>query len=189
MPCAMRHAGSSPSTGRRLAICALACAVAVSACGGSGSGSVGATTATGYASPFGLSKCMRANGVTNFPDPTNGPGGAGFNGIGRSIGGPPTLIVDGKTFSGPVVAKAEKACSRYLTPSGPPPKLSASQKARQLDFAACMRTHGLPDFPDPIFPSGGGIEIRGGPGFNPQSPAFQHAAQACGRGRVGSSPG
>jgi hypothetical protein len=162
----MRHAGLSPSTGRRLAICALVCAVAVSACGGSGSGSVGATTATGFASPFGLS-----------------------NGIGRSIGGPPTLIVDGKTFSGPVVAKADKACSRYLTPSGPPPKLSASQKARQLDFAACMRTHGLPDFPDPIFPSGGGIEIRGGPGFNPQSPAFQHAAQACGRGRVGSSPG
>jgi hypothetical protein len=57
------------------------------------------------------------------------------------------------------------------------------QKA--LAFSACMRKHGLPDFPDPTFTSAGGIGIRvhlGGPNsdLNPSSPVFQAAQKACG---------
>jgi hypothetical protein len=167
MPCANPHAASYRQRGGlTVAIAVLGCAGALAACGGSSSSSpIGATTATGYASPFGLSKCMRDHGVSNFPDPTNGPGGAGFNGIGRTIGNT-SLIVDGITFSGPVVQSAEKACSKYLTPSGPPPTLSASQKQREVQFAACMRSHGISSFPDPKFPRSGGIEIQGGPGLD-----------------------
>ena len=46
-----------------------------------------------------------------------------------------------------------------------------------------MRKHGVPNYPDPTF-SGGemGIQI-GGPGDNPQSPAFQNAQKVCGPGR------
>ncbi|MGH2857359.1 MAG: hypothetical protein ACRDMJ_07720 [Solirubrobacteraceae bacterium] len=56
------------------------CSLALAACGESagGGGSVGATTATGYSSPIGLSRCMRSHGVPGFPDPSVGPN-AGAN--------------------------------------------------------------------------------------------------------------
>jgi hypothetical protein len=40
-----------------------------------------------------------------------------------------------------------------------------------------MRTHGVPNFPDP--PAGGGIHITPGSGLNPRSPAFQAARLTC----------
>jgi hypothetical protein len=126
---------------------------------------------------------MRSNGVSNFPDPVMGSGGEGFpDGLIRSSDG--SLIVDGVTFSGPALQSAESACKRYLVPSGPPPKISERQKQAAIANAQCMRKHGVPNFPDPTFPTGGGaggIRIAG-PGINPQSPAFQNAAKACGDG-------
>ena len=49
-----------------------------------------------------------------------------------------------------------------------------------LAYSQCMRTHGVPNFPDPTF-QGGGVQVRFGPGsgINPQSPAFQNAARQC----------
>ncbi len=49
-----------------------------------------------------------------------------------------------------------------------------------LAYANCMRSHGVPDFPDP---SGqGDFVIHGGPGSDlvPSSPAFQAAERVCG---------
>jgi hypothetical protein len=152
----------------------------VAACGSGGTGGpVGATTASGNASPIGLSKCMRANGLSSFPDPTQGPGGEGFNGIIRSADG--GLTVDGINFSGPALARAQRACSRYLTPKGPPPQLSAAQRKRLLAFAACMRSHGVPNFPDPGS-GAGGPRVINGPPPNLSSPAAQTAIRACGHG-------
>lgn len=46
-------------------------------------------------------------------------------------------------------------------------------------FASCMRSHGVPDYPDPQFTSGG---VRISPGrANPNSPAFRTADGACHR--------
>jgi len=42
-------------------------------------------------------------------------------------------------------------------------------------FAQCMRTHGVPNFPDP---SGSGVNLSG---INQKSPQYQHAAGICGR--------
>ena len=121
---------------------------------------------------------MRANGVSGFPDPSAGSGGEGFNGLGMSNTG--TIIADGITFAGPVVKAAEKACQEYLPGGGgPPPAISESQKLAAIANAQCMRKHGVP-IPDPTFPSGGGIEANLGSGVNPQSPAFENAAKACG---------
>jgi hypothetical protein len=44
-------------------------------------------------------------------------------------------------------------------------------------FAACMRKHGVPNFPDPN--AQGQISISSGAGLDPGSAAFQHARQAC----------
>jgi hypothetical protein len=41
-----------------------------------------------------------------------------------------------------------------------------------------MRSHGVPNFPDPS--PGGGLLIPSGSGIDPQSPAFQDAQKACG---------
>ncbi|MEO6858719.1 MAG: hypothetical protein ABI323_09045 [Solirubrobacteraceae bacterium] len=158
--------------------------MAIAACGGSGSGpsAGGATTATGNNSPVAVSKCMRANGLTNFPDPRMGSGGLGFPG-GLFMSSDGTLTVDGASFGGPALKTAEKACKKFLpSGGGPPPPISASQKRAALANADCMRKHGVPDFPDPTFPAGGGVAINGGSQVNPQSPAFQQAAKVCGSG-------
>jgi hypothetical protein len=67
-----------------------------------------------------------------------------------------------------------------------------------VNFAVCMRSHGVPNFPDASSTPGGGVSvipssfgayrrvIRRGGAFlaipttiNPASPAYQHAAAAC----------
>jgi hypothetical protein len=50
----------------------------------------------------------------------------------------------------------------------------SSDYQKDLAFAHCMRTHGVPDFPDPL-PQGG--FPRGGPGNSPQFGLAMHACQ------------
>ena len=59
-------------------------------------------------------------------------------------------------------------------------------KARVLAFAACMRSHRVPGYPDPTF-SNGGVSQGYGPktGVDPNSPIFQAAQKTCG-GKLGS---
>ena len=54
----------------------------------------------------------------------------------------------------------------------------AQRQQQMLTFSACMRAHGIKDFPDP---SNGGIQLQGGPGsdLDPNNPTFQQAQQAC----------
>ncbi len=152
-------------------------ALAVSACGSAHS--------TGYHNPhypygapnvpISLSKCMRTNGVPNFPDPIKGSGGEGIPMVSSAPG---TLTVEGVTLAGPAFEAAQKACKEYLAPGGSPPTIPESQRLQDLADAACMRHHGLSNFPDPTFNSGG-ESLQLPPGLTPQSPAFQRAAKAC----------
>jgi hypothetical protein len=48
-----------------------------------------------------------------------------------------------------------------------------------VQFARCMRAHGVPNFPDPRFPAGGGIGFATPLNVSPDSPAAQHAQQVC----------
>ena len=165
-----------------IALAGVSCAIAIAACGGSGARPSASSTPYGPKnSPASLSRCMRAHGLSNFPDPVAGSGGEGFP-EGLLVSSDGSLTVDGASFSGPALKSAEKACQEFLPPSGPPPALSESQKLAALAFARCMRTHGVPDFPDPTFSGRGGKQIALGSG-NSQSPAFQHAAAACGPSR------
>lgn len=72
---------------------------------------------------------------------------------------------------GCVVAIAACGSSSSRTPA---PSAHVNQG---LKFSACMRSHGVTDFPDPS--SGGGIQISPGSGINPFSPAFKAAQAAC----------
>lgn len=153
----------------------------VAACGGSstsgksGSGSAKRTQMVAFA------QCMRTHGVPNFPDPgSNGRGGLEIQQSQRAGGGA-SMTVNGVSVSSPAFQSAMHGCRSYLPNGGHPPPLSASQRAAMLRFSQCMRTHGLPNFPDPTFGSNGGIGLRfeGQAGLNPSSPAFQSAQRAC----------
>jgi hypothetical protein len=62
---------------------------------------------------------------------------------------------------------------------------ASSDYNRSLQFAQCMRTHGVPNFPDPKANGSGGMEVEKTPGstkvngVSVNGPAFQSAMQAC----------
>jgi hypothetical protein len=59
------------------------------------------------------------------------------------------------------------------------PTMTPAQRAAALAYSQCMRSHGVPNFPDPN--SQGAIQIQGGSGsgFDPNSAAFKNADKAC----------
>jgi len=114
------------------------------------------------------SACMRSHGVSNFPDPN----GQGAIEIDSSSGVNP---------QSPKFQSAQKAC-RSLLPNGgtPTPQQQAQALQKALQFSQCMRSHGVPKFPDPQRSNGGiGIKIGTGSGVDPNSPQFKRAQQAC----------
>jgi hypothetical protein len=133
-----------------------------------------ADAAKHYADALKLSECMRAHGISNFPDP-NSSGGIQISGGGPGSGLDP---------NSPQFAAAQKACQKYFPTPSPAQQQQGEKQA--LEFAACMRAHGVPNFPDPIFPGGGRVEERipQGSGIDPNSPQFQAASTKCGRGPV-----
>jgi hypothetical protein len=72
------------------------------------------------------------------------------------------------------------ACGSSAKPS------SGSGSAKALEFASCMRSHGVPNFPDPSA-GGGGVDLP--PGLNPRSPAFKSAQRACAKLAPGGARG
>jgi hypothetical protein len=167
----------------------LAAAVALAACGGSSPSNTSKKTANNRSgAALKLAQCMRTHGVPDFPDPSSG-GHFGMQQTSDGNGGG-SISVDGRqlSVSAPAFQKAMQDCQKFQ-PQGPP--VSGAQLAKlqkgALKMAECMRSHGVPNFPDPTVgtgPNGHGVGIRlgskaGGGGFNPQSPAFQAANKIC----------
>jgi hypothetical protein len=167
-------------------------ALVLAGCGGSsdpgpGGGQLNSSAKREAALRF--ASCVRSHGVPNFPDFPNSGGGQGGGlqiAAGQRSGSGRSLEINGVPVSAPAFQAARQACQKYL-PRGRP--LSAEQIANlrrgALKMAICMRSHGVPNFPDPSIgaESNGAVMIKiGSPGQgpNPQSPAFQAAAKTCG---------
>jgi hypothetical protein len=163
-------------------ICLLGVGVLLAACGSSSKPTQALASASGSpvggsaASMIPFADCMRANGVPNFPDPK--AGGIQI----QSTNG--STVVDGTAVNGPAFQTAMKKCQSKMPrgrqlPAGSGPKIQAAA----LKYAACMRSHGVPNFPDPqVNTSGGGVGIKiGAPGsqINPNSPSFKSAQASC----------
>ena len=149
----------------------IACLLAAG-CGGNSSRS---STPTVTSQQVAFVKCMRTHGVPNLPDPGTSP-----NGAENTIGGiaiPATINIQAPAFRAAWTA-CQGLMSARLGPQGKPP-ITPAMKASLIAHSQCMRTHGVPGFPDPTFPASGGIGITDA-GTNPQSPAYQHAAAVCG---------
>ena len=117
-----------------------------------------------------FSACMRAHGVTNFPDP-NAQGVIQYS---STTGIDP----NSQTFT-----SARTACNKLLPNGGQPTPAEQAQRQREmLAFSECMRAHAIKDFPDPGFLHGHfGITITAAPGsdLDPNNPQFQAAQRAC----------
>jgi hypothetical protein len=118
-----------------------------------------------------FTQCMRAHGIADFPDPSSG-GGIQISGVGPNS----DLNPSNATF-----VAAQNACQKYSPVHPPSAGQQAQLQARALAFSACMRKHGVPNFPDPQFMSGGRVleKIPNGSGVDPSSPIFQAAQQKC----------
>jgi hypothetical protein len=168
----------------------LATTTAVAACGGSSPSSGNTKSAKANVSQrLKMAECVRAHGVPKFPDsPSGGPNSIQGSSNGNGGG---SVSVDGVQLgvSPQTLQRAMLACQKYA-PQGPPISGAQLAKIKQgaLKMAACMRSHGVPNFPDPQVttgPGGKGIGVRiggpssGGGGLNPNSPAFQKAQKTC----------
>ncbi len=149
-----------------VAAAVLGIAVLAGGCGGSSSAS-----SAGFASIktrfLAYARCMRSHGVSDFPDPATVPGG----GVAFSIQAGPgsDLSPDDPTFKA-----ADQAC-RGLLPGGRQTEPgSGSHIAAEVRWARCLRSHGVPGFPDPNR-QGAFDSAR----FNDDSPAFKAAGKAC----------
>lgn len=64
--------------------------------------------------------------------------------------------------------------------TGHGPTLSEGQKKSFVVQARCIRTHGVPNFPDPVFgPRGWGVRVPLKAGQDPDSPAILKAEKTC----------
>jgi hypothetical protein len=80
------------------------------------------------------------------------------------------------TLAGICCALAISACGGSNKPS----VSGGLQSASLVSFAVCMRSHGVPNLPDPGSSSSGGVSILPA-GTDTSSPAFKAAWSACGR--------
>lgn len=176
------HHLTSPTHTLAIAIAVVGCALALAACGGSAKTQTTVSRGAGIGLKF--ADCMRAHGVTNFPDPSGS--GGGFK-IQINIG-------SGVNPQSPAFQAAQIAC-RSILPFGGPGGGHPSERNRlaMLHVAQCMRAHGLTNFPDPTTtpptPGSGGLASlvlgRGGvflvlpASISTGSPAFTQAARAC----------
>jgi hypothetical protein len=138
----------------------------------SASGSSGSAGGSGRSLGLEYSQCMRAHGVTNFPDPPQGSNG------------PPKLQPNsGIDTNSSSYQAAEVACLQYNQPyiqgASLTPAQRAAAQARLLRYAQCMRSHGDSSFPDPTLDPATGVARLSLSGHDRDTPAYQAANQAC----------
>jgi len=151
-------------------IAAAGLALLATACSGSPT-SATAAGATQNSSAVTYSRCMRSHGVPDYPDPA-------------SNGSLPKTSAQSLGVSSSRFQAAQRACQQDL-----PAATSSQQQARQClqagdcpqalvqqmlaadrRFAACMRSHGVPGWPDPT------LDSEGRPVFNLVPAGISHAA-------------
>jgi hypothetical protein len=109
--------------------------------------------------------CMRSHGVSRYPDPTRSG-----------------LVKEGLQQLGVTSSRFQSASSdcNHLLPnggSGRSPAQVQQVRALSLEFAQCVRRHGVPNMPDPD--TDGRIPDPATVGINQGSPKFEAANQAC----------
>jgi hypothetical protein len=148
----------------------IASALLLAACGGgnsssSGSAKPGAATTDFAGKAVAFAACMRSHGLPSYPEPQ----------VSESGNRGTIKLSPGGLARTPAFRSASGACG-HLRPDGrAPATVSPQEQAQDLEYARCMRSRGVPSFPDPdhdgVFTLPSGIDQ--------QAPRFQRATQAC----------
>jgi hypothetical protein len=164
----------------RISAALVAVALLSTSCAGGGSPSAGAST--GSASAVAYSACMRSHGVPNFPDPSG-------NGQAVVKADPQRLGVSTAQYNA-----ARQACLHLLPNTG-----STQEQQQQTQcamaghcsqavvqhwmsglrtLAQCLRTHGVPNWPDPILWTAPGHGPQALPHFPYEQAGIDHHSAA-----------
>jgi hypothetical protein len=115
-----------------------------------------------------FARCMRTHGLPNWPDPES-------NGV---------FDKSKLQQAGYSVAQTRAAedgpCKNILPTQAPTASqtITAQQQQDYLNAVACMRSHGITDFPDPTF-SGGHVTLVPPPGIDTNGTEFTAAQHIC----------
>jgi hypothetical protein len=161
----------SSQTGR-LARIALTAGIVLlaAACGSSSAQPVSTSTRSVYVQSLAYAECMHAHGAPEFPGPELGPDGSLVHPLAPPHG----------MLSSPGYDRAFRACEQLAPFSGGFTGRFKAGVDQWLSAAACMRAHGIADYPDPALIDGG----THGPdlwaiGVDAHAPQFVAAADAC----------
>jgi hypothetical protein len=203
-----QRAGPQHRTGRprRLRAVALAATLAgtallAAACGGSTAGADTFAPGATYAQTLAFARCMRANGVPNFPNPDRQ---GNFNPANPEV---QALDAPSSPQRGPHPLSPQlnvlMQCRSVLPNAGTGLTLEQIQQITQQNLrnavqaAHCMRAHGIANFPDPVASNpqeGGGVSwqpvisaIQAGL-VSTSTPSYEAAFMNCNGGRVAGGP-
>jgi hypothetical protein len=119
--------------------------------------------------PLAFSHCMRSHGVPKFPDPNSG-------------GVWPKSQVE-LASSDPRFQAGTRACAHLLPDGGPgvPPSPAVVQliQTDMSEFARCMRSHGVPNWPDPTLDRGRAIFDPQRVGIDANAPQISTKVHEC----------
>jgi hypothetical protein len=173
-PGGRRRPGGRPRPGRRAAVLAALGLTALLAAACGGSPSAAPSPAPGNVQQLDVfAACMRGHGVLNFYF-SSSPGASNSSTV-LSVMGHYVTGVNPRTAQ---FSAAMKAC-KHLLPGGGPHEMTRQQINNQVKFAACMRAHGYPDYPDPVVQNGGVEEQPLPSDIDTSSAQFQAAQQTC----------
>ncbi len=174
----LRRAWPATARSGTAIIVAAALALLVAACGSGGSpssagsgGSPNAGGSTTSPSAVAYSACMRSHGVPNFPDPSSS--GQIPKGSAQQLG-----------VSTSQYEAAQRACQHLIPATGETAEQQQETQCAMADdcsqavvqqwmsglltLARCLRSHGEPNWPDPV------INSRGNPHFNYSQAGIDH---------------
>ena len=121
-----------------------------------------------------FARCMREHGV-DVADPQTSGGGAGGGGV---------MIEIGDGIDPEEMEAAQEACQPLMADAigdfePPDPEELERMQEQMLEFAKCMREHGV-DFPDPVFSGdGASIQISGEAAIGSDGDRMTEAQEAC----------
>jgi hypothetical protein len=108
--------------------------------GNTGTGNSGTKSASPHTKAVKFAECMRANGVSAFPDP-DATGALTIDAVANGS----SLDTSSGAFE-----QALGACKDLEPPGFTGHERSAQEQVGALKFAQCMRENGVKDFPDPV---------------------------------------
>ena len=136
----------------------------VAACGGSGGGSPAAAGPAAFQKALAYAQCSVPT-APSWPDPD-------------SQGNFISAKANRADFLAP--ASVNNVCEHLLPNDG---RTNAAQHQQimssGLKYSACMRSHGIPNFPDPGTNGGFNLGVIKGLGIDTSAPQFQSAQQTC----------